>query len=599
MPSAMTHLAASQEADLARPKVHAQDAAGVVGQIQGPLGRVEGEPLRREQQRRVEEPLERVGTCRHPLDVGPAAVAGIDVAVPGDGQVAEGVRGAVVRYRKSARQAPLPRSNRKRPLRRLSAGRIRHLRHGGGRHPERVPGRVHPHAQRRPRQVRAGMDELGDVPVAGPLAGSSGGARCRRRMRGSTGSYAIPSVSRSVSGRVNARAARAIGAALRPSARRRLSYAGLERSGAKSESAAMSAVNPSAANRRSGVERRRGIACHRIRGGQGVRGGAVARAQPLGLEGVAKEGRHIVGLVRLHRARICGAGGEHGVVLPGGAAERSGDERKRENDRVARHGGTTRSMGQGFQAYPRAWSCGSRVHTRPQGTGFRAHLGRTACSRGGHRRHAAARMRWSRRERQCALRFCAIPTMRSALQRPKGPPPLSRLRRHPRIPAPDFPENPPRLQHCPDPRRQVFSGHAVALSVRPRSSPSSWLRWPGCPRRRSARSAGGMGADVVLSEFLSSEAIRRRIRNTLEGAEFEDGRAADRHPDLRRRSRRDGGGGGAHHRALPARVHRHQLRLPGEEGGAAERRLGLPAGSRPGGRGSSARSSARRTCRSR
>jgi nifR3 family TIM-barrel protein len=31
----------------------------------------------------------------------------------------------------------------------------------------------------------------------------------------------------------------------------------------------------------------------------------------------------------------------------------------------------------------------------------------------------------------------------------------------------------------------------------------------------------GLGADVVLSEFLSSEAIRRRIRNTLEGAEFE------------------------------------------------------------------------------
>ncbi len=30
------------------------------------------------------------------------------------------------------------------------------------------------------------------------------------------------------------------------------------------------------------------------------------------------------------------------------------------------------------------------------------------------------------------------------------------------------------------------------------------------------------GADVVLSEFLSSEAIRRRIRTTLEGAEFEE-----------------------------------------------------------------------------
>ena len=31
----------------------------------------------------------------------------------------------------------------------------------------------------------------------------------------------------------------------------------------------------------------------------------------------------------------------------------------------------------------------------------------------------------------------------------------------------------------------------------------------------------GMGADVVISEFLSSEAIRRRIHRTLEGAEFE------------------------------------------------------------------------------
>ena len=31
-----------------------------------------------------------------------------------------------------------------------------------------------------------------------------------------------------------------------------------------------------------------------------------------------------------------------------------------------------------------------------------------------------------------------------------------------------------------------------------------------------------LGADVVMSEFLSSEAIRRRIRSTLEGAEFEE-----------------------------------------------------------------------------
>jgi nifR3 family TIM-barrel protein len=32
----------------------------------------------------------------------------------------------------------------------------------------------------------------------------------------------------------------------------------------------------------------------------------------------------------------------------------------------------------------------------------------------------------------------------------------------------------------------------------------------------------GLGADVVLSEFLSSEAIRRRIRKTLEDADFEE-----------------------------------------------------------------------------
>ncbi len=31
-----------------------------------------------------------------------------------------------------------------------------------------------------------------------------------------------------------------------------------------------------------------------------------------------------------------------------------------------------------------------------------------------------------------------------------------------------------------------------------------------------------LGADVVMSEFLSSEAIRRRIKTTLEGAEFEE-----------------------------------------------------------------------------
>ena len=92
-----------------------------------------------------------------------------------------------------------------------------------------------------------------------------------------------------------------------------------------------------------------------------------------------------------------------------------------------------------------------------------------------------------------------------------------------------------------------------------------------------------MGADVVLSEFLSSEAIRRRIRTTLEGAEFEPIErpigiqiyGAD--PNAMAEA------AGLDHRALPARVHRHQLRLSGEEGGAAKRRLGLPPGHGPGG----------------
>jgi nifR3 family TIM-barrel protein len=39
------------------------------------------------------------------------------------------------------------------------------------------------------------------------------------------------------------------------------------------------------------------------------------------------------------------------------------------------------------------------------------------------------------------------------------------------------------------------------------------------PFRQVSRS---LGADVVMSEFLSSEAIRRRIRSTLEGADFEE-----------------------------------------------------------------------------
>jgi tRNA-dihydrouridine synthase B len=56
------------------------------------------------------------------------------------------------------------------------------------------------------------------------------------------------------------------------------------------------------------------------------------------------------------------------------------------------------------------------------------------------------------------------------------------------------------------------SAHSFALMLAPMAGVSE------APFRQVCR---GMGADVVLSEFLSSEAIRRRIRNTLEGAEFE------------------------------------------------------------------------------
>ena len=57
------------------------------------------------------------------------------------------------------------------------------------------------------------------------------------------------------------------------------------------------------------------------------------------------------------------------------------------------------------------------------------------------------------------------------------------------------------------------SAHPFPLILAPMAGVSE------APFRQICR---GMGADAVLSEFLSSEAIRRRIRATLEGAEFED-----------------------------------------------------------------------------
>jgi tRNA-dihydrouridine synthase B len=57
------------------------------------------------------------------------------------------------------------------------------------------------------------------------------------------------------------------------------------------------------------------------------------------------------------------------------------------------------------------------------------------------------------------------------------------------------------------------SAHAFPLMLAPMAGVSE------APFRQICRR---MGADIVLSEFLSSEAIRRRIRTTLEGAEFEE-----------------------------------------------------------------------------
>lgn len=57
------------------------------------------------------------------------------------------------------------------------------------------------------------------------------------------------------------------------------------------------------------------------------------------------------------------------------------------------------------------------------------------------------------------------------------------------------------------------SPHGFALILAPMAGVSE------APFRQICRR---LGADVVISEFLSSEAIRRRIRSTLEGAEFEE-----------------------------------------------------------------------------
>ena len=57
------------------------------------------------------------------------------------------------------------------------------------------------------------------------------------------------------------------------------------------------------------------------------------------------------------------------------------------------------------------------------------------------------------------------------------------------------------------------AAHTVPLFLAPMAGVSE------SPFRRLCRR---FGADILMSEFLSSEAIRRGIRKTLEGAEFEE-----------------------------------------------------------------------------
>ena len=71
----------------------------------------------------------------------------------------------------------------------------------------------------------------------------------------------------------------------------------------------------------------------------------------------------------------------------------------------------------------------------------------------------------------------------------------------------------PAAKYFPPMQLPYPSAHPFPLLLAPMAGVSE------APFRQICR---GMGADVVISEFLSSEAIRRRIRNTLEGAEFEE-----------------------------------------------------------------------------
>ena len=92
------------------------------------------------------------------------------------------------------------------------------------------------------------------------------------------------------------------------------------------------------------------------------------------------------------------------------------------------------------------------------------------------------------------------------------------------------------------------------------------------PFRRLCRR---FGADVVVTEFLSAEGIRRENEATISKLRF----GPEERPIGVQIFGADpvamGEAAALRHRRLRAGVHRHQLRLPGQEGRQAQRRLGL------------------------
>ena len=77
------------------------------------------------------------------------------------------------------------------------------------------------------------------------------------------------------------------------------------------------------------------------------------------------------------------------------------------------------------------------------------------------------------------------------------------------------------LRRCTHFRGSVsLQPYALSVPRRPRRSAVSSPPWRGCRSRRSGASAASFGADVVVTEFLSAEGIRRENEATLDKLRF-------------------------------------------------------------------------------